>query len=61
VRAIRKGLNMSQESFAEHFGFSVARVRDWEQGRSSPDTAVRAYLRVIKEKPGEVEAVLGAA
>jgi putative transcriptional regulator len=61
VRAIRKNLRMSQEAFALHFGFSAARVRDWEQGRSSPDTAVRAYLRVIEEKPKMVEAVLGAA
>ncbi|HWY63227.1 MAG TPA: hypothetical protein VNW15_15090 [Rhizomicrobium sp.] len=34
VRAIRKNLKMSQETFALHFGFSAARVRDWEQGRS---------------------------
>jgi putative transcriptional regulator len=61
VRGIRKSLKMSQEVFASHFGFSAARVKDWEQGRSSPDTAVRAYLRVIEEKPKVVEAVLGTA
>ena len=61
VRGIRKRLKMSQEVFASHFGFSAARIKDWEQGRSSPDTAVRAYLRVIEEKPQEVEAVLSAA
>jgi putative transcriptional regulator len=61
VRAIRKRLKMSQAAFAEHFGFSAARVRDWEQGRSSPDQAVRAYLRVIEEEPEMVERVLAAA
>jgi putative transcriptional regulator len=61
VRAIRKRLKMSQTTFAEHFGFSAARVRDWEQGRSSPDQAVRAYLRVINEEPEMVERVLAAA
>lgn len=61
MRAIRKGLKMSQEVFAEHFGFSAARVRDWEQGRSSPDQAVRAYLRIIEEEPEVVERVLTAA
>ncbi len=61
VRSIRKGLNLSQNAFAMQFGFSPARVKDWEQGRSSPDTAVRAYLRVIAEKPQEVAAVLSVA
>ena len=61
VRAIRKSLKMSQDAFAEHFGFSAARVRDWEQGRSCPDQAVRAYLRVIEEEPEVVERVLAAA
>ncbi|HVW75935.1 MAG TPA: helix-turn-helix domain-containing protein [Rhizomicrobium sp.] len=61
VRAIRKGLKMSQDVFARHFGFSVARVRDWEQGRSSPDQAVRAYLRIIEEEPELVGRVLAAA
>ena len=61
VRAIRTRLKMSQEVFAKHFGFSAARVRDWEQGRSCPDQAVRAYLRVIAEEPEVVERVLAAA
>ncbi len=61
VRAIRTGLKMSQDVFAKHFGFSAARVRDWEQGRSCPDQAVRAYLRVIAEVPEVVERVLKAA
>lgn len=61
VRAIRTGLKMSQDVFARHFGFSAARVRDWEQGRSCPDQAVRAYLRVIAAEPEVVERVLAAA
>ena len=61
VRAIRNGLKMSQDVFAKHFGFSAARVRDWEQGRSCPDQAVRAYLRVIAQEPEMVERVLRAA
>ena len=61
VRAIRTRLKMSQEVFARHFGFSAARIRDWEQGRSCPDQAVRAYLRVIAEVPEVVERVLSVA
>jgi putative transcriptional regulator len=61
VRALRKGMKMTQEEFAAAFGFSAARVKDWEQERSSPDGAVRAYLKVIERKPEEVLAALKAA
>jgi len=47
VRAIRLRTGLSQDKFAERFGFTRARVRDWEQGRSKPDGAVRAYLIVL--------------
>ena len=49
VRAIRERLGMSQAMFASRHGFSVARVRDWEQGRRVPDPGVRAFLKVIAE------------
>ena len=47
VRAVRTRLNLTQEEFSLRFGLTLARVRDWEQGRSSPDSAARAYLTVI--------------
>jgi putative transcriptional regulator len=47
VRAIRRRLGLTQEQFALSYGFTLPRVRDWEQGRSAPDGAVRAYLMVI--------------
>ena len=37
VRAIRRGLGLSQEAFALRFGFSPAAVRDWEQHRRQPN------------------------
>ncbi|MGA2129465.1 MAG: hypothetical protein ABSG76_25320 [Xanthobacteraceae bacterium] len=52
---------MSQDKFAERFGFTPARVRDWEQGRSKPDGAVRAYLIVIDREREAVERALTAA
>lgn len=61
VRAIRKRLDMTQEEFASRFGFSVARLRDWEQGRTHPDAALRAYLMVIARKPDAVKEALAAA
>ena len=55
VRAMRRKLGMTQEIFAVRYGLTLARVRDWEQGRSAPDGAVRAYLKVIEKEPGAVE------
>ncbi len=61
VRAMRRRLGMTQEAFALRYGLSIARVRDWEQGRSSPDGAVRAYLMVIEREPEAVERALTMA
>ena len=61
VKAIRKKLHMTQSEFAARFSFNVARVRDWEQGRSQPDGALRAYLLVIERQPKAVEKALKAA
>jgi putative transcriptional regulator len=61
VRALRNRFKMTQYQFAHHFGFTPARVRDWEQGRSKPDGAVRAYLMVIAREPKAVERALANA
>lgn len=58
VKAMRREMHLSQEQFAHRFGFSPARIRDWEQGRSRPDGAVRAYLLVIKRERRAVERAL---
>ncbi len=61
LRALRKARNMTQEAFAIRYGFNVARLRDWEQGRSQPDGAARAYLKLIEREPEVVERVLADA
>lgn len=61
VRALRRKLRLSQDQFARRFGFTTARIRDWEQGRSKPDGAVRAYLLVITRAPDTVARALAAA
>jgi putative transcriptional regulator len=58
VGAIRKKLNLSQAKFADRFGLSVATVRDWEQGRRSPDNTARTLLMVIDRRPEAVIAAL---
>lgn len=55
VRAIRKRLKLSQTNFAERFGFALASVRNWEQGRTRPDGAARVLLAVIAKHPEAVE------
>ena len=54
VRAIRRKLNFSQPKFAETFGFSVGRIRDWEQGRFPVDAPSRVLLTVIDREPDAV-------
>ena len=60
VKAIRTKLGLSQDQFARRFSFTPARIRDWEQGRSKPDGAARAYLMVIEKERKAVERALKA-
>jgi len=61
VKAIRRGLKMTQAQFAARYGFPLGTLRDWEQGKSKPDTSARAYLQVILKEPKAVERALQAA
>ncbi len=59
IKAIRKKLKMSQVRFSETFGFEVANIRNWEQGRRIPPGHARSYLRVIRNDPEAVARALG--
>ncbi len=61
VRSIRRKLGYSQARFAARYGFSVGRLRDWEQGRSPIDTPSRILLTVIDKEPEAVERALRQA
>ena len=58
IRKIRQKVGMSQDQFASAFGFSLAQIRDWEQNRSRPVAALRAYLMIIERDPIEVLSAL---
>ncbi len=58
IRAVREKSGLSQADFAFQFGFNPRTLQEWEQGRSKPETAVLAYLRVIEENPEGVLAAL---
>ena len=61
VKVIRRALGLSQEEFALRFHIPIGTLRDWEQGRKDPDTAARAYLRVIGHNPAAVTEALRLA
>jgi putative transcriptional regulator len=58
VRAIRAKTGLSQQAFADRFGFPVATLRDWEQGRRGPETSARLLLTVIDKEPEAVRRAL---
>jgi putative transcriptional regulator len=61
VKALRHRLDMSQEEFARRFGFAIATVRGWEQGRRKPEGPARILLTVIAKEPKVVIRALEAA
>ncbi len=61
VRAVRKGMGLTQPEFAMQFGFSVGAVRDWEQHRTMPEPSTRVLLRIIEREPQAVKRALEAA
>lgn len=48
ARSARWRSGMTQQAFADTFGFSLGRLRDLEQGRTKPDKATESYLRLIR-------------
>jgi putative transcriptional regulator len=58
--AIRKRQKLTQAAFAARYGIPVATLRDWEQGRRSPDAASASFLRVIDREPEAVARALDA-
>jgi putative transcriptional regulator len=58
VKKIREELGMSQSEFAEHFGFSVRTLQEWEQGRSEPRGVARNFLIVLRREPAMVRKAL---
>jgi putative transcriptional regulator len=54
-------MKLTQEEFALRYRLTLARVRDWEQGRSAPDVTARAYLTIIAREPQAVARALAKA
>jgi len=58
IKNIRTSLGLSQTGFAARFGLSLHTLRNWEQGKRTPDPAARAYLKVIEKAPDVVTEIL---
>ncbi|MGH7654496.1 MAG: NadS family protein [Gemmatimonadaceae bacterium] len=54
VKAVRATLRQSQSAFAQMIGVSVATLRNWEQGRRTPDGPALALLQVAAHNPAAV-------
>jgi putative transcriptional regulator len=61
VKKIRTRLGLSQESFAQTYGFALSAVRDWEQGRRQPERSARILLKVVEKEPEAVTRALAKA
>ena len=60
IKAVRRKLRRTQSEFALMIGVSVSTLRNWEQGRRSPDGPARALLKVATENPEAIEQALRA-
>ena len=51
VVAIRRNFGLTQKQFAEHYGFSLSAIREWEQGRRYPSGPACSLLRIAQKHP----------
>ncbi len=58
AKIIRRALGLTQQEFAKRFRIPLGTLRDWEQGRATPDQPTQAYLTVIAHSPQGVQRVL---
>lgn len=58
AKIIRRALGLTQEEFAARYRIPLGTLRDWEQGRTTPDQPTQAYLTVIARSPDGVHQAL---
>ena len=57
--AIRSRTGLSQAAFARRIGVAVGTIRNWEQGRRTPQGPARVLLALLDRNPRLVEDTLG--
>jgi len=58
VSAIRHRTGLSQAAFSRRIGVSPATLRNWEQGRRTPEGPARVLLAMLERNPRVVEDTL---
>jgi len=58
VKSIREKTGLTQERFAETYGFSLSTLKKWEAGNRQPEGPAKAYLMVINKRPNVVKKAL---
>jgi len=58
IKVIRRALGLTQGEFATRYHIPLGTLRDWEQGRATPDQPTQAYLTVIARSPEGVQRAL---
>jgi putative transcriptional regulator len=61
VSAIRRRTGLSQAAFSARIGVSTGTLRNWEQGRRTPEGPARVLLALVARNPRIVEDMLGKA
>ena len=61
VVALRRFAGLTQEEFAEALGISIHTLRNWEQGRRSPEGPALALLRIAARHPRVLRENLAAS
>ena len=54
VKEIREDLKLTQDQFAAMLGISLGTLRNWEQGRRTPEGPARVLLQVAASHPDAV-------
>ena len=54
VKVMRRALGLTQEEFSARFRILLGTLRDWEQGKTEPDQAARAYLSDCAQSSGDL-------
>jgi len=60
VKALRQSRGLSQEDFAGRYGIDLATLRNWEQGRTTPDGPAMTLLQLIERDPEAIEQLLAS-
>ena len=61
IVALRRFVALSQQAFAKALGISIHTLRNWEQGRRTPEGPALALLRIAARHPKVLRENLGLA